>query len=128
VVACKPMWQNRRAYQRITNNPCPHIHDELLLVSTQYSFSYNSRIKCFRRHIVRDVFFFWYAELVRTVCPHLSVTLSICNTEVRKYIVFIHKKKITRREIRSTYSNCFHTSDHSYDRNLYGLRKISNFV
>jgi hypothetical protein len=46
VVACKPMWQNMRAYQTVTNNPCPHINAEPLLVSTQYSFSYNSQIKC----------------------------------------------------------------------------------
>jgi hypothetical protein len=31
VVACKPMWQNMRAYQIITNNPCSHINAELLL-------------------------------------------------------------------------------------------------
>jgi hypothetical protein len=28
------MWQNMRDYQTITNNPCPHINAELLLVST----------------------------------------------------------------------------------------------
>jgi hypothetical protein len=33
VVACKPMWRNVRAYRTITNNPCPHINAELLLVS-----------------------------------------------------------------------------------------------
>jgi hypothetical protein len=27
------MWQKIRAYQTITNNPCPHINAELLLVS-----------------------------------------------------------------------------------------------
>jgi hypothetical protein len=27
------MWQNKRAYHIITNNPCPHINAELLLVS-----------------------------------------------------------------------------------------------
>jgi hypothetical protein len=27
------MWQNMRVYQTITNNPCPHINAELLLVS-----------------------------------------------------------------------------------------------
>jgi hypothetical protein len=34
------MWQNMRAYhQTITNNPCPHINAQLLLVvSTQYFF------------------------------------------------------------------------------------------
>jgi hypothetical protein len=32
VVACKPMWQNTRAYQIITDNLCPHINAELLLV------------------------------------------------------------------------------------------------
>jgi hypothetical protein len=45
VVSCKPMWQNIRAYQIINNNPCPHINAELLLVSAQYSLSYNSQIK-----------------------------------------------------------------------------------
>jgi hypothetical protein len=33
VVVCKPMWQNMRAYQKITHNPRPHINAELLLVS-----------------------------------------------------------------------------------------------
>jgi hypothetical protein len=28
-----PMWQNMRAYQTITNNPCPLTNAELLLVS-----------------------------------------------------------------------------------------------
>jgi hypothetical protein len=27
------MWQNMRAYQTVTNNPCAHINAELLLVS-----------------------------------------------------------------------------------------------
>jgi hypothetical protein len=26
VVACKPMWQNMRAYQIIANNSCPNIN------------------------------------------------------------------------------------------------------
>jgi hypothetical protein len=34
MVACKPMWQNTRAYQKITNNPCPYINAEVLLVSS----------------------------------------------------------------------------------------------
>jgi hypothetical protein len=42
VVTCKSMWQNMRAYQTVTNNPCPHIDAKLLLVSTQHSFIYNS--------------------------------------------------------------------------------------
>jgi hypothetical protein len=33
VVACKPMWQNTRAYRTVTNNPCPHNNAELLPVS-----------------------------------------------------------------------------------------------
>jgi hypothetical protein len=41
VIACKTEWQNMWAYQTITNNPCPHINAELLLVSTQYYFGYN---------------------------------------------------------------------------------------
>jgi hypothetical protein len=36
VVACQPMWQNMQAYQAITNNPCPHLNAELLLVSRMY--------------------------------------------------------------------------------------------
>jgi hypothetical protein len=35
------MWQNLRAYRTITNNPCPHINDELLLV---YRMAYAMRI------------------------------------------------------------------------------------
>jgi hypothetical protein len=33
VVACKPMWQNLRTYQTVTNNRYPHITAELLLKS-----------------------------------------------------------------------------------------------
>jgi hypothetical protein len=33
LVACKLMWQNMRAYRTNTNNPCPYINAELLLVS-----------------------------------------------------------------------------------------------
>jgi hypothetical protein len=55
VVACKQMWQIMRAYQTICNNPCPHINAELLLVSTQYSVSYNSHIKCFRTHVYMNI-------------------------------------------------------------------------
>jgi hypothetical protein len=40
-VACKPMWQNMRAYQTVTNNRCPHINAELLLVPRM---DYNMRI------------------------------------------------------------------------------------
>jgi hypothetical protein len=47
------MWQNMWAYQTIT---CAHINAELLLVSTQYSFSYNSQIKCFWTHVDTDIF------------------------------------------------------------------------
>jgi hypothetical protein len=46
------MW----AYQTITNDPWPRINSELLLVSAQYSFSYNSQIKCFRTHVYIDTF------------------------------------------------------------------------
>jgi hypothetical protein len=35
------MWQNMRAYQTITNSPCPHINAELLLV---YQMDYTMRI------------------------------------------------------------------------------------
>jgi hypothetical protein len=28
VDACEPMWQNMRAYQTFTSNPCPHINAE----------------------------------------------------------------------------------------------------
>jgi hypothetical protein len=57
VVACNPMWQNMRAYRTITNNPWPHINAEPLVVSTQYSFSYNSQTECFWTHIDIDIFF-----------------------------------------------------------------------
>jgi hypothetical protein len=33
VVYCKPTWQNLRACQTITNNTCPDVYAELLLVS-----------------------------------------------------------------------------------------------
>jgi hypothetical protein len=35
VVACKPMGQNMRAYQTITNSPCPHINAEHASITTQ---------------------------------------------------------------------------------------------
>jgi hypothetical protein len=56
MVACKPMWQNLRAYQTIANNPSPHINAELLLVSTQYSYSYNSQNECFWTCVDMDIF------------------------------------------------------------------------
>jgi hypothetical protein len=34
VVACNLTWQNMQAYQAITNNTCPNINAQLLLVST----------------------------------------------------------------------------------------------
>jgi hypothetical protein len=33
VVACKPMWQNMRVNQTVTNSPYAHINIQLLLVS-----------------------------------------------------------------------------------------------
>jgi hypothetical protein len=44
VVACKSMRQDMRAYQTVTNNPCPHIDAELLLLSTWYSCRYIPQI------------------------------------------------------------------------------------
>jgi hypothetical protein len=71
------MWQNLRAYQILANNPCPHINAEPLLVSTQYSFRRNSQTKCFQTLVDMDDFSsFWYMELVRNVCPHISVAFS----------------------------------------------------
>jgi hypothetical protein len=35
------------ACQTFANDPYPHINAELLLMFTQYSFSYNSQIECF---------------------------------------------------------------------------------
>jgi hypothetical protein len=67
VVACKPMWQNLRAYQPVTNNPCPHINAELLLVSTQYSFSHNSQINCFRTRVHMDFLLVLVYALLPTV-------------------------------------------------------------
>jgi hypothetical protein len=55
-VVCKSMWQNMRAYQTITNNPCPYIIVELLLVFIQHSFSHKSQFKCFRTHLDRTLF------------------------------------------------------------------------
>jgi hypothetical protein len=61
VVACKPMWQNMRVYQTIANNRCSHINAELLLVSMQYSLSYNSQIKRSRTHVDMGIFFFVFS-------------------------------------------------------------------
>jgi hypothetical protein len=33
VVARRSMWQNMRVHQGVTNNPCPHINPQLVLVS-----------------------------------------------------------------------------------------------
>jgi hypothetical protein len=52
VIACQPMWQN----QTITNSSCPHINAELLLVSTQHSFSRNSQNKYLGTHVDMDIF------------------------------------------------------------------------
>jgi hypothetical protein len=71
MVACKPMRKNMWAYQTVTNNPWPHINAELLLLSTQYSLSYNSQIKCFQLHV--DMNFFLYVELEPRVYPHHRV-------------------------------------------------------
>jgi hypothetical protein len=40
-----------RVNNTVTNNPCPHINAEKLNRSRQYSFSYNSQVKCFRTHV-----------------------------------------------------------------------------
>jgi hypothetical protein len=55
LVVCTPMQQNMRAYQIITKNACTHINAELLLASTQHSFSCKSQIKCFRTHVDMDI-------------------------------------------------------------------------
>jgi hypothetical protein len=39
------------------------------IMHVQYSFSYNSQIKCFRSRVAMDIFLFWYVELVPKVCP-----------------------------------------------------------
>jgi hypothetical protein len=54
VVAYKPMWPNMWASRTVTNNPCPHINAELLLVSIQYYLTYNSQIICFWTHVDMD--------------------------------------------------------------------------
>jgi hypothetical protein len=53
MVACKLMWQNMRAYHTSTNA-------KLLLLTTQYPFSYKSRTKSFRTFLL----LFLCAELV----------------------------------------------------------------
>jgi hypothetical protein len=45
----------KQARLPITNNTCPHINAELLLMFTQYSFSYNSQIKCFRTNFDMNI-------------------------------------------------------------------------
>jgi hypothetical protein len=74
-VASKPMWQNMRAYQPTTNNPCPHINAGLLLVSTEYSFSDNSQIN-FSGHMFLWTFFFgmWIS------CPKFVSTFQLYPT------------------------------------------------
>jgi hypothetical protein len=52
------MWQDMRAYQTITSSPCPHINADLLLVSTQYSVSYNLQVKCLQTHVDMEMLFF----------------------------------------------------------------------
>jgi hypothetical protein len=49
------MWQNVQAYRTVTNNPCPHIDAELLLVCTQDSFGYNEQIKRFLTLLIRTL-------------------------------------------------------------------------
>jgi hypothetical protein len=88
VVACKPMWQNLRAYQTITNNPCPHINAELLLVSIQYSSTINHNLHASGHVLIGYFFLFWYVELVLKVCPHLSVTLTYRWMSFQKQIFY----------------------------------------
>jgi hypothetical protein len=76
VAGCKPMWQNMRAYETINNNPCPHINAELLLMSQQDSFCYNSNISGHKLIWT----FFCFVSVCGTrpkVCPHISVALCI---------------------------------------------------
>jgi hypothetical protein len=61
------MWRNMRASQAITNNSYPQINAEPLLVSAQYSFSYNSQIKCFPAHFDMD-FIFCFVSGIRVQC------------------------------------------------------------
>jgi hypothetical protein len=61
----------------IISNPCPHINAELLLASTQYSFSINHKLNISGHMLIWIFCLFWYVELVAKVCPHVSVTLCI---------------------------------------------------
>jgi hypothetical protein len=47
----------KHAELTITTSPCSLITAEMLLVSIQHPFSYNSRIKCFQTHV--DITFFF---------------------------------------------------------------------
>jgi hypothetical protein len=86
------MWQNIRAYQTVTNDPRPHINAELLPVSTQYSFSYNSQIKCFRRHVDMGIFSCFDMALVLKVRPHLSVASCIIQLKLNSRQFFTEVK------------------------------------
>jgi hypothetical protein len=57
VVACKPIWQDMRAYRTITNNPFPHT---LMLNCCWYLHSILSaitqQVKCFLTYVDMDIF------------------------------------------------------------------------
>jgi hypothetical protein len=75
------MWRNMETYQTVTNSPWPHINAELLLVSTQYSFSCNSQIKCFWTHVDMD---FFPCSGMWNSCPKC-----VCNISYTLYIYIL---------------------------------------
>jgi hypothetical protein len=62
-VACKPMWQNMRAYQSPTN------HAYTLILN-----------RCWCLYSRTHLFLIWYVELLPEVCMHLSVFVH-CETD-----------------------------------------------
>jgi hypothetical protein len=55
-----------------------NLMEDILSSYYKCTFSYNSQIKFFPRHVDVNIFFlFRYLELVLNICPRLAVTLSI---------------------------------------------------
>jgi hypothetical protein len=125
VCQCGKMW----VYQTITTNPCRHINAELLLMSTQYSFSYNSQIKCFWTHVNIDIFScfgIWNScpKFIRTfqLQPVYSIVFSrLCAFRISSgYLIPAHFVILTHYVT----FNCRETNSHFKERGFEGYIHI----
>jgi hypothetical protein len=80
----------------LSNNPCPHTNAEPLLVSTQYSCSCNSQIKCFWTRVDMEIcsyFGMWNScpKFVR-ICNLQFVYIynSLCLKKLEEHLFWFH--------------------------------------